>query len=153
MKMYDISVPGMPVGKARPRVTRTGIVYTPKKTASMENLLKIAFTEKYPGHVPLEGMIEMLVLSYFPLPKSMPKKKKALAVAGIISPTSRPDVDNIIKLAMDALEGVAYARDSCIVGAAIKKFYSARPRTEVVLRKVQPVGLDDTVITKGELPE
>ena len=54
--------------------------------------------------------------------------------SGEIRPTVKPDFDNIGKLIADALNGVAYDDDKCIVDAQVRKFYSDNPRTEVILQ-------------------
>jgi Holliday junction resolvase RusA-like endonuclease len=46
-------------------------------------------------------------------------------------PTKKPDADNILKLAADSLNGLAYVDDKQIVSAVIHKFYSDRPRLEI----------------------
>ena len=45
MSAVTFTVPGTPVGKGRPKFARRGnftVAYTPEKTASYENLVKIA---------------------------------------------------------------------------------------------------------------
>ncbi len=75
----------------------------------------------------------MKVTAYMPIPKSASKKRHELMLSGAIRPTVKPDWDNIGKLVADALNGVAYDDDKCIVDAQVRKFYSETPRTVVVL--------------------
>lgn len=58
-------------------------------------------------------------------------------ISGEIRPTVKPDWDNIGKLIADALNGIAYDDDKCIVDAMVRKFYSTDPRTVVILQEAQ----------------
>lgn len=46
-------------------------------------------------------------------------------------PTKKPDFDNIAKIAVDALNGIAFVDDSQICVAHVSKEYSASPRVEI----------------------
>jgi Holliday junction resolvase RusA-like endonuclease len=45
----------------------------------------------------------------------------------------KPDVDNVAKLVMDALEGYAYRADAAIADLRAVKLWGSPARTEVVL--------------------
>ena len=54
---------------------------------------------------------EALVLSvrvYRQIPQSFSKRKAALAAEGLVMPTSKPDLDNYIKLVLDGMTGVVW---------------------------------------------
>lgn len=55
----------------------------------------------------------------------------------VIRPTKKPDMDNIIKIIADALNGIAYYDDSQIVDTAVRKFYSDEPRVVVKISEVE----------------
>lgn len=131
--VLTFTVPGEPVGKARPRMTRAGHTYTPGKTVSYENLVKLCFRNVYPNWVPVEDKITVALHAYYSIPKSASKKKQVLMHDGRIRPTKKPDVDNIMKAIADALNGIAYKDDSQIVSASINKWYSDTPRVEVAI--------------------
>lgn len=131
-RSISFSVPGEPVGKGRPRFTRTGHPYTPGKTESYESLVRLAYGEcgmVFPKGVP----VRVKITAYFGIPKSASKKRRAVMMAGGIVPTKKPDFDNIQKIICDALNGVAYHDDSQIVKADIEKVYSTTPRVEVTV--------------------
>ena len=50
--------------------------------------------------------------------------------------TSRPDIDNLRKLVMDALTGVFWHDDSYVCQGTTIKRYSAKPRTEIFITKL-----------------
>lgn len=131
--VVKFTVPGNPVGKARPRMTRSGHAYTPDKTVSYENLVKMCFIEKYTDWVPVSGEAILRMNAYYPIPKSASKKKKIDMVIGEIRPTKKPDLDNVMKAIADALNGIAYVDDSQIVTAEVRKYYDDTPRVEVVI--------------------
>jgi Holliday junction resolvase RusA-like endonuclease len=54
-------------------------------------------------------------------------------LAGEIKPTGRPDLDNVIKSILDALNGVAYSDDSAVISVTAEKRYAENPRVDVML--------------------
>ena len=126
------TVPGSPVGKGRPRMTRTGHTYTPEKTARYENLVALEYQTQCAGQF-FEGAVRMTVRCYYGIAKSDSKKRRAAKLEGNIRPTKKPDCDNVLKSIADALNGIAYADDAQIVHATVEKWYSEKPRVEVVI--------------------
>ena len=106
-------------GKARPEFRRSGnkVHAYDSKNKEPERLIREAFLKASRSYkTPLEGAIGVEISTYKRLPKSKPKK--------ILSEpdTFKPDIDNIIKLVFDALNGVAYDDDKQIVKVQAKKF-------------------------------
>lgn len=137
---WSFTVPGVPVAKGRPRVTIRGgrpRAYTPEKTEKYENLVRLAFIEKYGETVPASGPISIVIRAYFPVPKSFSKKKTALALRGIIHKTTKPDLDNIQKAIQDGLNGVAFADDSQIFRYEASKDFSDVPRVDIKIMEVE----------------
>lgn len=105
-------------GKARPRVTKHG-TFTQKETREYERL--IADTYRETGCEPFLGEVAVEVTTYRQLPESRPKKC-------IQEPdTYKPDVDNIGKVVLDALNGVAYLDDKQVTMLHVEK----RPRMRI----------------------
>ena len=129
--MYKFTIPGEPTGKARPRVTKWG-THTPEKTVLYENLVKTC----YDGPM-MEGPLMIEVIAYYQIAKSASAKQKQAMMEMRIYPTKKPDADNILKIAADALNGIAYKDDSQIVIARIEKRYSDNPRVEVKLEELK----------------
>lgn len=132
MKKYRIFVPGEPVGKARPRFSRFGHAYTPKKTADYEKKIASIWKEKYGSLKPLEGPLHVRMYASFKIPESWSKRKKLKTLEGKILPTKKPDCDNIAKI-IDALNGIAWFDDSQIVSQSIVKVYSEEPGLDIVI--------------------
>lgn len=132
--MLRFEIDGEPVGKGRPRFTRSGHAYTPDKTANYEALIRLAFQENFPGFVPWECPVEVYMEAYFSIPKSFSKKRHQQAEDQLIRPTKKPDTDNIAKC-KDALNGIAWKDDSQVVTEHVYKFYSDRPRLVIEVYK------------------
>ena len=127
MRNLIFEVPGEPVGKGRPRFTRTGRAYTPDKTVRYENLVVLSFRETYPDWDPVDGPIAVRMTAFFPIARSWSQKKKGMAIRDEIRPTKKPDTDNIAKI-KDALNGIVWHDDAQVVEETIAKYYSDNPR-------------------------
>lgn len=130
-------IPGEPVTKARPRVTKAGITYTPAKTVNYETFIQELFAIRYRTHVPFEGALICDVRAFFGIPKSWTAKKKKQALERNLRPTSRKDWDNLGKIISDALNGLAYRDDGQIVDGRVRKWYSDRPRVEIEITEIK----------------
>lgn len=130
MIVMTIKVPGIPVGKGRPRMSVRGghpRAYTPEKTVRYENLVRTTFMNDYPDAVPLDVPVRVDIYAQFPIPKSWSKKKKASAVDGFVS--KKPDIDNIVKAVFDGLNGVAWTDDSLVAVLEASKRYTEQMPT------------------------
>ncbi len=130
-------IPGTPVGKGRPKFARRGnfiTTYTPEKTASYENLVRLKAEEAMKGRAPIEGAVAMTLLIEVTPPASWSAKKQAQALLGEIRPTTKPDVDNVLKGICDAMNEIVFKDDKQIVAVTIHKAYAqtARAAVEVV---------------------
>ena len=133
---FTFEIVGEPQGKGRPRFsTRGGFVktYTPEKTASYENFVKLCYLNKYKGQK-LDGEIIAEIIAYFPIPKSFSKKKRSEAIEGKIRPTKKPDTDNIAKTILDSLNGIAFEDDKQVIALLVKKLYGEEAKVVVILK-------------------
>ena len=69
--------------------------------------------------------VTLRIIARFLPPKSVSNKKQREMIEGDVLPLKKPDMDNIIKVVADALNGVAYHDDTQIVSVIAKKVYSA----------------------------
>lgn len=128
-KVYEFEVIGDIKGKARPRVnTYTCKAYTPTDTKDYENLIKQYFKIKYPRYETLEGRIFVKISAYFKIPKNTSKKNTEKMLEGDFSPTKKPDIDNIVKIVLDALNKMAFKDDNQITKLEVEKFYSEKEK-------------------------
>ena len=134
--MYEFEMIGELVGKARPRMnTRTGRAYTPTNTKLYEYSLRQWFIREYPYFVPIESRVKVTIIAYFGVPKSTSKKKAAEMIAGNISPTKKPDADNIIKIVLDAMNNFAFKDDTQVTKLEIEKKYDNTPRIYIKIEE------------------
>ena len=123
---------GNPVGKGRPRFTKTGHAFTPKDTVNYETLVHMEYLNQCGNaKFPDDAMLDMRIKAYYSIPKSKSKKQQNLMREGIVRPIKKPDMDNCIKIIADALNKIAYRDDTQIVDCQVRKFYSDNPRVEV----------------------
>lgn len=113
---------GKPRGKQRHRTGKNG-TYTPKETAQYEKYVKMIFKQKYPDVI-LSGELRVIIEAYFKIPKSTKKSDKLKMATNEIRPTKKPDSDNIAKIILDALNGVAYQDDKQVVSLQVEKYYT-----------------------------
>lgn len=129
---YEFEVPGEVVGKERPRVNMyTGRVYTPNKTKDYEFLVQQYFKMKYPKYETLEGRIAINIIAYLKIPKSTSKTKTREMLENKISPTRKPDVDNIAKSILDALNEVAFKDDNQVSKICVDKRFALEEKIVV----------------------
>lgn len=127
-------IPGTPVGKGRPKFARRGsftVAYTPEKTASYENLVKVKAEEAMQGRRIFEGAVSVEIALYITPPASWSQKKQREALAGTIFPTSKPDVDNVLKGIMDACNEIVFKDDKQAVDVSVVKRYAEQARALV----------------------
>lgn len=141
MGSVRFKVPGQPKGKARARTVRRGggksFSYTPEGTILYENLIKTCYLQDA-GHVLFnDGQpLAVDIIAFYEVPKSYSKKKKQEMLDGQLYPTKKPDIDNIAKCVLDALNKLAYRDDTQVVRLHMEKRYAKIPRVEVEIREV-----------------
>ncbi|MFG0353549.1 RusA family crossover junction endodeoxyribonuclease [Pseudomonas sp. zbq_5] len=134
LKPVQFLVPGEPVGKGRMRLTtRHGIarMHPTDRTIAYEGLIAMAGAQAMGDRSLLECpvMVEMRIV--LAIPQSMSKKRKAMAIAGELFPTKKPDMDNVIKAIYDGLNGVVWKDDVQVVDAFVRKRYGEVPGVHV----------------------
>ena len=133
--IYEFEIPGKIIGKGRPRLNSyTGAVYTPTRTKDYEHLVMQYFMIKYPKFKQLEGRVSVEIVANFEVPKSTKKQDKILMLENKINPIKKPDIDNIVKIILDAMNEIAFKDDTQITKLNVEKKYS---ETESVFVKIE----------------
>ena len=127
------TVPGEPRGWARAR-TSGARFFTDTKTRSEKQAVAAWALEA--GATIIEGPVSVTLTAYLRIPQGASKKRRAAMLAGEDRPTKKPDLDNIAKLALDALNGVCWRDDVQAVELTIRKFWSDEPRLVVEISPV-----------------
>ena len=122
-RRLQFSVPGEPRGKGRPRFTRTGHAYTDEKTAAYENLVRLAFDQKYDTWEPTKNPVKVDIIARCTPPKSWSERKKGRAYKDEIRKVTKPDCDNITKAVLDGLNKTAWMDDTQVIDIRCRKHY------------------------------
>lgn len=131
LKKLTLTIPIMPTPKARPRAqifSGRVHIFTPKTTADYERKIASYYQQSSKAFkFDKDQAICVSIVFGMPIPKSTPKSRKQAMAQGIIRHTKRPDIDNLAKAVLDALNGVAWDDDSQIVKLTASKEYSVEP--------------------------
>ena len=112
--------------KGRPRFVRRGQcvqTYTPDTTANYENLIKWSLIQAGGEIINTPTGVLISIIAGFTPPTSVSKKKQIDCLDNKIKCIKKPDIDNITKLVMDALNKIAYEDDSQVVEMTVRKVY------------------------------
>lgn len=142
-----IIIPGDPVSQARMKFKRIGsfvTTYDPKAK------------EKKKIRKDLEDLATLHALSYprlsflfhMPIPKSIRKREYELYHSGTLKHDKKPDIDNLIKLYLDCLDGIVLHGDQKVSLGPCNKVYHPNPKTIIWIketkRTIEPLELDVT---------
>ena len=84
------TVLGEPRGKQRPRMTRNGHTYTPAETVQYENLVRMEYRRQCGDYrFPDDAALDMRIMAYYAIPKSVSKKKRQEMLAHRIRPLKK----------------------------------------------------------------
>jgi Holliday junction resolvase RusA-like endonuclease len=139
MMQIHFQVEGDPKGKGRPRFTRAGKftrVYTDKQTLDYEALIKFYAAEAMGSTDPLETPVRVFLYIRHAVPQSYSKKRTEACLSGLEQPCKKPDIDNIAKTYLDAMNGVIFKDDTQVVDLHVKKVYSAVPGVDVMVMEI-----------------
>ena len=107
MSSYDFWVEGRPIAQPRPRMTKGGHVYTPEgKVRPWKEAIAAACRAKMDR--PFQGGVRVHLRFLMPLTKLEAKKKPADRVPHC----KKPDIDNLTKAVLDAIQKIAFGDDA-----------------------------------------
>lgn len=142
MEAICFTIPGKPQGKARARTfynpkTKGMSSVTPEKTVLYENLVATCYMQQAGDEsFADDDCLRVRIQAYFEPAKSISKVKRKGMLEGVILPSKKPDIDNIVKAVLDALNGVAYRDDTQVTELHVRKQYGEKPRVEVCIEKL-----------------
>ncbi len=130
MRAVRFTIPGPAVGKGRPRVGKIGNharLFTPQKTVSYEGLVAHSAMAAMAGQPIFDEAVSCRLEITCAVPASWSQKKQRAALAGELFPTSKPDIDNVLKAVFDGLNGVLWRDDVLVVNCSSQKRYGNTP--------------------------
>ncbi|MDY6396084.1 MAG: RusA family crossover junction endodeoxyribonuclease [Bacteroidales bacterium] len=134
------TVVGIPKPQARPKVFHRTLksgkpfvsTYSPKT-----DWFHLVYTESLKQKEMLKnrlvGALELNIIFCMPIPKSISKKKRL----DLHYVTKKPDLDNLVKAVMDAINNVGlWEDDSQIARIYASKIYSEEPRCMIGIKEI-----------------
>lgn len=125
--MIEFIIPGNPIPKARARTVK-GHSFTPQRTKDAEHHVWACFKEQIKTWY-TEKPIAIYFDFVFEIPKSVKRQD------GDYCP-KYADVDNLMKLVLDALNKEAYKDDRQVVAGGYTKTYGTKGHTKVRIEEV-----------------
>ena len=136
--MVTYIVYGEPVGKGRPRFARRGnftSTYTPLKTKTYEDEIRMMAKAAMGASEPLETPVTVAIYIRVGIPASYSKQKRKDASSGILKPMKKPDLDNVAKCHLDAIQGIIVVDDKQVINLHVTKVYAETPAVEVMVKE------------------
>lgn len=129
---------GEPVAKGRPRVVRRGgfaRAITPEKTRTWEANAAAQLAEAWGDRPPIDEPVNVAVVAVKSRPKRLLRRKDP---DGRMYRETKPDLDNVIKAAADALVAAGVLRDDTLMVSpdGSRSLFAARgegPRVEITV--------------------
>ena len=123
----ELTIKGTPVAMQRHRTNkRFGHNYLPKKSKDFKKLIQNEYVKKYkvkPFFNSKEDEYYLNLNTYVKIPKSYTKKRRKEIIEKGLRPNKKPDIDNYLKIVMDALNEYAYIDDAQITSIKVDKNY------------------------------
>ena len=134
MKELTVVINVVPTPKGRPQVSTFGghaQVYTPAKTRNAENVISYAIRQQVMAQGVFDAGVPLSLFAVFYIDKPKSASKK------VTMPVKRPDLDNYVKLLLDALNKYVIPDDSQIVNIDIRKRFGSPPRIELRVMEIR----------------
>lgn len=144
-----IVIPGIPISQGRMRYCKMGRfvrVYDPNSKEKKEireflNTLEPKKTCDYP---------RVSFIFHMKIPSGLSKKEQALYETGKVKHVKKPDVDNLIKLYLDCLDGIFLDGDQRVSLGPCMKVHDKEPKTIIWIQEtnqlVEPQEMDATFL-------
>lgn len=134
---YSFEIKERAIGKQRPRYSkRLRRMYTPTKTSTFEEKVRWAFKSKYNIETGINtNPFKAKIIIQSKPAKSTGKKAREELIRNMWD-LRRPDIDNITKAILDALNGLPYKDDNQVVMLYAEKIYGEENLIIVELEEI-----------------
>jgi Holliday junction resolvase RusA-like endonuclease len=126
----------IPEPTPRPRITQSGHFYV-KNSRKNNRFVELMVKNDEDLYHFIKTPCIYTVTNYFPIPKGFSKVDTILAELGLNDMITIPDWDNLGKTYSDMIQKWILANDSLIIDGRSKKFYSLKPRVEILIQYKQ----------------
>lgn len=123
LHIIDFAVPGEP-RTARPRACIRGEkpgMHKDRHVVEYQRVVSTIARNHMRGKAPLDAPVNVTITHVKPRPKSHTIAQKSVPWS-----TTKPDLDNIAKVVLDAMNGIVYCDDSRVASLQLGKVYSAK---------------------------
>jgi Holliday junction resolvase RusA-like endonuclease len=136
--LLDIFLEVTPSPKERPRMAKGGQVYNTQRTAKAEKDIRFLIqseVSKKQIHITDKPVIVKIRFNY-EYPKKLSQEKRLLADLEMLYKSTRPDLDNLAKLVLDAMNGLIYFDDGQVCKLVCEKRYSKQEGIELKVMEI-----------------
>jgi Holliday junction resolvase RusA-like endonuclease len=144
--MIQVIIPGQPQAKGRAKIVKIGgfsRMATPAKTVAYEGLVALCAQEALRGAPLFDGPVRVRMNLWCQTPKSLTKRERADIATGAKRPTTKPDIDNVVKAIFDGFNGVLWRDDVQVVELTVSKHYA--PNAPSVVVNVESIVVADLI--------
>lgn len=141
MAEFELYVGGEPVAQGRPRfstINGHAQAIDPSKSREFKRVLSAIAREKMAQRPPMQGPLCLYLQVTRVPPKGWAKYRRRDAIEFREGICSKPDLDNYIKIVLDALNGVVFPDDSSVVKICSSKRWSDRPGMTIRIMEDKP---------------
>lgn len=133
-EIISIFIPGEPVPFARAGA-KGSIRFTPMKQRNQMAVARIQAQDamKSAECAPFDGPVCVSLRATFPVPQSWSKTKRDRA----FWKTSKPDLDNLVKLTKDAFNSIVWIDDAQVCEIRAQKVYGSPVGVTVIVERAQ----------------
>lgn len=129
--MQSIVIEGCPIAQARVRLGRRGFVYDPN--ARDKHIIKAYLKQN--NDYGLYNNPKISFLFVMPIPPSTSKKNKDLYEVSYSKHSKKPDIDNLVKLYLDCMDGIFFEGDQKVSLGYCVKIYGVDPKTIIYIEE------------------
>lgn len=135
--MLELVIYTEPVAQGRPRFTRISgypRAYEPAKSRQAKHVIQ----QQVRGIVrqPFTKDVHVELRFFRPLTKELARKVAKGMIKTPIFAGKKPDIDNYVKLTLDALSGIVWTDDAKVVTLFTGKYYDEIPRIEIKVKEI-----------------
>lgn len=133
-----IVIPGIPVPQARMKHSAFGgfvKTYDPKAKQKKD----IRYLLQGQGSFDDAEFLRISFLFHMPIPSGIRKKEVELYESGFRKHNKKPDVDNLIKLYLDCLDGIVIFGDQKVALGPCIKVYHREPKTIMLIQQTHQI--------------
>lgn len=121
---------------------RSGVVYDPDRSRLWKKAATKFLRDQMKANqlAPMTGPLKLYYEAIFEPPKSYSKDKREQALAGELLYTKPPDLDNLLKIVLDAMNGIVFEDDKQVRKIQAEKKYGPANMIKVTIVERDPQG-------------